>query len=51
MHKTNSLKFGHFTFEDRPLDDAELNAVTGGLPEFERGACLAHLASVPCIRM
>jgi hypothetical protein len=31
MHKTNSSKFGHGTFEDRPLDDAELNAVTGGL--------------------
>ena len=37
MHKTNSSKFGHGTFEDRPLDNAELNAVTGGLPEFERG--------------
>ena len=31
MHRTNSSKFGHGTFEDRPLDDAELNAVTGGL--------------------
>jgi hypothetical protein len=29
MHKTNTSKFGHGTFEDRPL--AELNAVTGGL--------------------
>jgi len=31
MHKTNSSKFGHGTLEDRPLDDVELNAVTGGL--------------------
>jgi hypothetical protein len=31
MHKTNTSKCGHGTFEDRPLDDAELNAVTGGL--------------------
>ena len=31
MNKTNTSKFGHGTFEDRPLDDAELNAVTGGL--------------------
>ena len=31
MHKTSTSKFGHGTFEDRPLDDAELNAVTGGL--------------------
>ena len=29
MHKTNTSKFGHGTFEDRPLGDAELNAVTG----------------------
>jgi len=27
----SSSEFGHGTFEDRPLDDAELNAVTGGL--------------------
>jgi len=30
MNKTNASKFGHGRFEDRPLDDAELNAVTGG---------------------
>jgi hypothetical protein len=29
MNKTNTSKFGHGRFEDRPLDDAELNAVTG----------------------
>ena len=31
MHKTNTSKFGHGTLEDRPLDEAELNAVTDGL--------------------
>ena len=31
MHKTDTSKLGHGTFDDRPLDDAELNAVTGGL--------------------
>jgi hypothetical protein len=36
MHKTNTSKFGHGTFEDRPFDDAELNAVTGGFEYTER---------------
>jgi hypothetical protein len=32
MSKTNDTsKLGHATFENRPLDSAELNAVTGGL--------------------
>jgi hypothetical protein len=32
MHKTNSSKFGHGTFEDHgTLADSELDAVTGGI--------------------
>jgi hypothetical protein len=35
MSKTNDTsKLGHATFENRPLDNAELNAVTGGREEF-----------------
>ena len=36
MHKTNTSEFGHGTFEDRPLGDAELNAVAGGFEYTER---------------
>ena len=30
MHKINGSKFGHGTFEDRPLDDAELMRLRAG---------------------
>ena len=47
MRKTDhTSNFGHGTFEDRTLDDKELDAVTGGMLYFDLPAPTDPIASL-----